>query len=212
MLVAIEGADGCGKDTVANLLAARLGAGRLNFPNNAGVTGPLIRAYLAREWFVECTLYGCRVDLKEAAAMAFQALQLVNRMEVITQLEEATRTDHHLILARYWQSGWVYGQFDGLDPAFLRNIHSSLVKPQFNILLDVDPQTAIQRRDARDGTTPPERYEGKHEWLSKVINLYRTLWKQEKAEGKPGWLVVDANQPVDAVVDIIHTAIQTARD
>ena len=50
MMIAIEGPDGCGKDTIAELVATATQGRIFRFPDDNTVTGPLIRAYLAKKW------------------------------------------------------------------------------------------------------------------------------------------------------------------
>lgn len=208
MLIVIEGCDGSGKSTVAENMAQRLGCGVLSFPNDNGVTGPMIRQYLKKGWRIDDLTGPIRSLLPQTdkvlqmSALTFQALQITNRMEVMPKLQAATAdyTPYHavdLILARYWQSGWVYGQLDGLDPKWLRDVHQSMARPTLNILLDLDPQVAMKRRADRDGALPPERYEGKSQFVSQVVSLYRELW--ESNAGDPSWKVVDASQPFETV-------------
>jgi len=202
MLIAIEGCDGAGKSTVAAELAKRLNGSVISFPNDAGVTGPMIRSYLKSNWKVHFDNGGgvwCGKSepwMLKSDALAFQALQIANRMEVMDRLQIATTRKPDIVLARYWQSAWVYGQLDGLDPDWLRMVHQTMAQPTLNILLDLDPIVALQRRADRDGKLPPERYEGKLSVTTKVANLYRTLWEQER---KDYWFVVDANQAFEKV-------------
>ena len=210
MLICFEGADGCGKDTIANVVADRLGANRLNFPNDQGVTGPMIRGYLRKQWQVSKTVHrieGVEGDMKLAtdepllSAMAFQALQVANRMEVMPKLIEARDGSTDLVLARYWQSGWVYGQLDGLPPSFLLQLHKGMAHPQVNFLLDLDAVTAMERRQGRDGALVTERYEGKLTFTKQVVQLYRDLWRSNLTAGMGEHYVLDANQPVGAIVE-----------
>jgi thymidylate kinase len=206
MLVALEGVDGCGKSSVATALAELLGAEVLAFPNDDSVTGPMIRAYLRREWWLDGT---GRTDfarndpeMAQAGALAFQALQTVNRLESEPMLGNASLGESEgprVILARYWQSGWVYGGLDGLDRDWLYRLHATMPQPHMNILLDVTTDTAMKRRRVRDGHAVRERYEGRRKFVDKVVCSYRALWHAHLASRE--WCVVDAGQPFQQVVD-----------
>lgn len=204
MLIVIEGADGVGKDTVANILAKHLGAERLNFPNDKGVTGPMIREYLARRWRVEARNPDSGLKNKAECgllgALAFQGLQVTNRMEVMPQLLEASVGLGDLVLARYWQSAWVYGQLDGLDPEFLIQVHRAMARAQVNLLLDCDAEVCLERRATRDGALAPERYEGKLESTKRIVDLYRELWARPDVTTFGQWVKVDAARPLHEVV------------
>lgn len=212
MLIVVEGSDGCGKSSVVTALAGILKCGEMSFPNDEGYTGKAIRAYLKRRWWVGVPAPGERDD--QLGALAFQALQITNRMEVMPRLLLAAKsplTAESLVLARYWQSGWVYGQLDGLDADWLARIHTTMAQPQVNLLLDLPAEEAMRRRAARDGALSPERYEGKRYFTTLVVSLYRDLWTRNRL-AVPGrrndWAVIDATKPLGEVtlqcLKIIH--------
>lgn len=214
MLIVLEGADGCGKTTVAEELGKRFKAEVISFPNDAGVTGPLIRAYLKRQWWVDGKRSAMDLFGKQSAdaedpfmkhgALAFQALQVMNRMEVMPKLMDASLDEpegRRIILSRYWQSGWVYGGLDGLDRQFLRDVHLTTAEPHLSILLDISADEAMRRRRVRDGALPPERYEAQRDFVAQVVDSYRTLWSKQRGRK---WAVVDANQPFQQVCDLCY--------
>ena len=211
MIICIEGPDGCGKTTVAEVLAKRLECDVIAFPNDAAFTGPMIRAYLRKEW-------GCWTDGpgehdlgfdENLSALAFQALQVANRMELMPRIKAAHDGGADLVLCRYWQSAWVYGQLDGLPRGFLEQIHEAMVQPHVSILLDLDAETCLARRAKRDGPKPPERYEGDLARTRKIVELYRELWQ----EGGPAdnWPTIDASRPFEDVLKGVFEAVDEAR-
>jgi dTMP kinase len=204
MLIVVEGIDGCGKTTVAQTIARYLKCDCLHFPNDDGVTGPMIRDYLARRWQVK---YASATHDELASALTFQTLQVANRMEIMKRLRAASHEEslsgRHLVLARYWQSGWVYGQLDGLDRKFLTDVNECMVQAQTNILLDVDANTAMARRAFRDGDKKPERYEERIELQSRAAELYLDLWDQH--ENDNDWSVVNAS---DSLPNVLADAIR----
>jgi len=198
MLIVIEGADACGKDTVAKSLAERIGAEIVNFPHDDSVTGPLIRSYLRKEWRVEDVVGGpiiLQENKKLMDALVFQALQVTNRIEVLPWVVDHLRKGTPVILVRYWQSGWVYGQLDGLSDEFLTVTHKLMPQAQLNILLDSSVETTAYRLRLRGD--PPERYEYP-EFHDKVLSMYRTLWGSYKYD--PRWVTVDATKAVSDVI------------
>ena len=199
MLIVIEGVDGCGKTTVAEEVAKFLRAPLLPFPNDDSVTGGWIRSYLRGGWEV-------RQDGRHAqnvSALAFQALQTVNRLEYGLELQQAEGAQTiHRVAVRYWQSGWVYGQLDGLSAVWLADIHAALPRADLNILLDVDADISLERVASRG--VELERYEGDLAKTQKVVNLYRELWalsssRQSFTTPKHVWARVSAMQPVELV-------------
>lgn len=207
-LINIEGPDGSGKDAVADACAKRIGdIERLNFPNDNSPSGKLIRDYLKGEW---AAYSRPSLSARPAiSALAFQSLQLTNRMEVFDRLmraQSAGSMGEHLIIARYWQSGWVYGQLDGLDGDYLERLHSGLPSPTVNILLRTTAETCMARRAKRDGAVAPERYEGKMAKTLDIVRLYNELW--QRYQSLATWRVVDAEQPLDDVVEDVLEHIE----
>ena len=141
--------------------------------------------------------------MQHASALAFQALQIANRMELMPRLRAAQRSGSNLVLARYWQSGWVYGQLDGLPAAWLHGAHADMVQPDLNVLLNAPAEACMERRASRDGALAPERYEGKLDFTRKVVDLYRDLWRGFAP--LDSWRVIDALRPfADVVADIVE--------
>ena len=213
MLIVIEGADGCGKDTVADVVALGLQCSRLSFPNDGGYTGPLIREYLRGRWEVRSRDPQGELHKDDlASAMAFQALQIANRMEVMPRLLDAELGGLQgltTVVSRYWQSGWVYGQLDGLDREWLERVHEGMAQPSVNVLLDADASVCLARRAARDGVKQAERYEGHLAFTERVVSLYRELWdlKQRGPEGHR-WVWIDARRPVwDVVGEVVDSVL-----
>ncbi len=206
MLYVIEGSDGSGKDTIAKELAGKIDGDVeiINVPNDDAVTGPMIRSYLRKEWAIDS---GFGDDSNNWSPLAFQSLQVTNRMELMPKLNKVVGSKtNHVIAVRYWQSAWVYGQLDGLDPNWLYDIHTTMAQPDVNILLDIDAKTSMARRAARDGDLPPERYEGKLDFTTNVVGLYRALWISQNVihAGKrysdiSCWARIDATQSVEQI-------------
>jgi thymidylate kinase len=210
MIIAIEGADGCGKTSVSAAVAERIGAEVIPFPNDNTYTGKMIRDYLRKAWCVEPLQIDLDGQDDELSALAFQALNIANRMELMPHLAMLDYAGHNAVLARYWQSAWVYGQLDGLPRDWLLKTHSTMVQPDLNILLDVSAETCMARRASRDGNLPPERYEGKLERTKRIVELYRELWSDRTNCGPGDCVWVDATQDFDSVVKDILKAVDDA--
>lgn len=206
MRIVIEGVDGCGKSTVAKRVAEALRCEVMSFPNDDSPTGKLIREWLSGDWG------SCYADIpedqeaiiqdsvraKRLDAMVFQSLQVANRMEVMGHLRNSYY--EAIVLCRYWQSGWVYGQLDGLDRKWLMDVHRDMVQGNVNILLDLEPEVALERQAARNEAR--EVYEGDFEKTSRIVDLYRELWKIGNfGNALPGlWQTVDASKPLAEVI------------
>jgi thymidylate kinase len=212
MIVVVEGFDGCGKNSVADALAAYLGgAKRLDFPERTSPTGVMIDAYLKREWWVQTKHFPDTSRPSDLlGAQAFQALCLANRLENYEALLMAAgdaRT--HLVLGRYWMSGWVYGQLDGLSKEWVELTNKFFPDPDLAVLLDASAETCLARRAARDGRAiAPERYEGKLAMGQRAVGLYRELWFTKSWD--PTWVKADAELPLDRVVRDLEVIVDGA--
>lgn len=174
MLICFEGIDGSGKSTVAKRIAGHINTQTLEFPDRSTPSGKLIDEYLKGKWAIADE--GQFAILPRHNAIAFQALQVANRMEHMATLYHYRNNRPNLVLARYWQSGWVYGQLDGLEPHWLWDVHRAMAMPNISILVEVSPVVAMDRRVKRDGSETPERYEGKMRVAEETADLYRKLW------------------------------------
>ncbi len=129
-LYEFEGIDGSGKTTLAKAVAKEIGAKVISFPNYDSPTGRLIKAHLCKQWSCmwDPSVHGPDENLG-TSAMVFQALNIANRMELMRHFGVAyhSHTDH-IVLVRYWRSGVVYGQMDGLDKGWLLDAHESMVR------------------------------------------------------------------------------------
>lgn len=204
MMFCLEGIDGAGKTTQAGLLADRLCARQFKFPNKDTPTGKLIYSHLEEDWSCQPLWPGKPTIPPLCDALVFQALQLANRMEVAGTLDGLQKLGDHIVVDRYWPSGWVYGSIDGISPEYLLHLHSYLPQPEFFILLDVDASDSTARRPERR-----DRYERMPGFMEKVSRGYRQLWAQRRDEipGDAKWLVVDARGPEDDVEKLILDAL-----
>lgn len=205
MFVVVEGIDAAGKATQSRLLADRMGADLYSFPDYGTTTGHLIKGHLTRMWSAQPvgTLEDqSPADVAMINALVFQALQLTNRMEHATAIFDAEEEGKHVVADRYWPSGWVYGQVDGLDPTWLLKIQERLPGADLHLLLDMDPKVSVKRRPLRR-----DRYEEHMGFMSRAAALYRRLWA-EQSEESDHWVVIDGGRTVDEV----HSAIVAAVD
>lgn len=131
MFIEIEGADACGKSTLAGSLAAFLTIeGKkvlsLNFPDHESPTGRVLRGWLGKKW---------TTGDKHIDALAFQCLQIVNRLHLLpspgTEPGQFGSYDY-IVCDRYYTSGLVYGVADGLDWDFLIKAQERLPQPDIS--------------------------------------------------------------------------------
>jgi dTMP kinase len=187
MLIAFEGLDQSGKETQARQLRARLQQdGRivraLSFPDYGTPIGTEIRHALDGE--------------REFGPEVMQLLYVANRFEHKRRLELWLDAGEAVVCDRYRASSIAYGEAQGLDPEWLDLIQRGLPPAAITVLLDISPETAVARKQ-----TGRDRYERDLSLLARVRQSYR---RQAAASG---WILIDAEQPKDAVATAVLQAV-----
>jgi dTMP kinase len=187
VLIAFEGLDQSGKQTQAERLKAAVEArGRTavlrDFPSYETRIGQEIGAALRGQ--------------RDYGPDTMQLLYVANRYEKKPQIETLIADGVVVICDRYLASSIAYGEAQGLDGAWLRDVQKYLPPPDLTILLDIAPETAAGRK-----TTNRDRYERDLALLSRVRESYR---RQAQA---PGWLRLDGERPKDAVAADVLEAV-----
>jgi dTMP kinase len=187
LLIAFEGLDQSGKQTQAERLKAAVEArGRtavlLDFPSYETHIGSEIEAGLHGE--------------RDYGPDTMQLLYVANRYEKKPQIETLLAAGTVVICDRYLASSIAYGEAEGLDGGWLRDIQKYLPPPDLTILLDIAPETAAGRK-----TTNRDKYERDLALLSRVRDSYR---RQARS---PDWLRLDGERPKDAVAADVLTAL-----
>ena len=190
LLIVFEGLDQSGKQTQAERLKAEIARrGRtsvlLDFPSYETHIGKEIGAGLHGE--------------RDYAPEVMQLLYVANRYEKKPQIETLLASGGVVICDRYLASSIAYGEAQGLDGAWLREIQRYLPQPDLTILLDIAPETAAGRK-----TTNRDKYERDLALLARVRDSYRTQANDGKREG---WVVVDGERDKDAVAADVLTAV-----
>jgi dTMP kinase len=186
-LIAFEGLDQSGKQTQAEALRDYIVAdGRacelLSFPDYETPVGVEISRALHGE--------------REYATDVMQLLYVTNRYEKRAQMEAWLTSGTVIICDRYLASSIAYGEAQGLDPEWLTGVQRLLPQPALTIVLDIAPETAVQRKAAgRD------RYERDLELLSRVRLSYR------RQAASADWVLLDGERAkTDVSADVIRAA------
>src|SRR5678816_3475857 len=148
-LIAFEGLDQSGKQTQAELLRDRLKqdghkSRLVSFPDYATSIGEEIARALQGE--------------REYGPDVMQLLYVANRYERKPDLQRWLDGGLVLVCDRYVASSVAYGEAMGLDPAWLADVQKFLPPPAVTVLLDIAPETAVQRKSvdrARTDRGPP---------------------------------------------------------
>jgi dTMP kinase len=187
MIVAFEGLDQSGKETQARHLRARIEQdGRkvhsLSFPDYETPIGREIAKALAGE--------------REFGPDVMQLLYVANRCEYRPKIEMWLNAGGIIVCDRYRASSIAYGEAQGLDPAWLEDIQRYLPKPTVTVLLDIAPETAVQRK-----STGRDKYERDLQLLGRVRASYR---RQAEAQD---WVLIDGEMGKDEVRAAIEAAV-----
>ena len=187
MLIAFEGLDQSGKQTQAELLRDWLKkegrkARLLSFPDY----GTSIGEEIAR------ALQGKR----DYGPEVMQLLYIANRYERKSDLHRWIDGGLVLVCDRYTASSVAYGEAQGLEPAWLTEIQKFLPPPSLTILLDIAPDTAVQRK-----AVDRDRYERDLAMQARVRESYH------RQAGADGWVVIDAERAKAAIAADVISAV-----
>ena len=188
-IISFEGLDQSGKQTQAERVRDHVVAqGRacrlLSFPDYTTPIGSEISRALHGE--------------REYGADVMQLMYVANRYE--RKREMARWLDEGVVVVcdRYVASSIAYGEAQGLDPRWLEEMQRFLPAPGLTILLDIAPETAVQRK-----ATGRDRYERDLALLSRVRESYA---RQAAASG---WVRLDGERPRDIVSADVLSAVET---
>jgi len=126
-----------------------------------------------------------------------QLLYVANRYERKGDLQRWLDGGLILVSDRYTASSIAYGEAFGLDASWLVDIQKYLPPAALTIFLDINPETAVQRKAAgRD------RYERDLEMQRRVRDSYR------RQAAEQNWVVLDGERPRDTVTDDVLNAVR----
>ena len=187
-LIAFEGLDQSGKQTQAERVREYvIERGRdcrlLSFPDYETAIGAEICKALHGE--------------REYGPDVMQLMYVANRYERRAAMAGWLQEGLVLVSDRYLASSIAYGEAQGLDPEWLRDMQRFPPKPDLTILLDIAPETAVQRK-----ATGRDRYERDLALLSRVRDSYR------RQADKDGWLRLDGERPREAVSADVLSAVE----
>ena len=188
-LIAFEGLDQSGKQTQAESLRDYVTAeGRpcemLSFPDYDTPVGTEISH----------ALHGDR----HYAPDVMQLLYVTNRYEKRAQIESWLASGTVILCDRYLASSVAYGEAQGLDPGWLTDIQRFLPAPALTLLLDIAPETAVQRK-----ASGRDRYERDLDMLGRVRASYHRQAEQT------GWIRIDGQRPKAQVGADVIRAVAT---
>jgi dTMP kinase len=188
-LIVFEGLDQSGKQTQAELLRDWLKkeghrARLVSFPDYGTSIGEEIARALQGE-----RNYGPEV---------MQLLYVANRYERKPDLQRWIDGGLILVCDRYLASSIAYGEAQGLDRLWLAEIQKFLPRPSLTFMLDIEPETAVQRK-----AVDRDRYERDLEMQMRVRDSYK---RQAAAEQ---WVVLDGERSKRAIAADVISAMMS---
>ena len=186
-IIAFEGLDQSGKQTQAELLRDRLREGGhksrlVSFPDYATSIGEELARALAGE--------------REYGADVMQLLYIANRYERKADLQRWLDGGLILVSDRYTASSIAYGEAFDLDASWLVDIQKFLPPASLTIFLDINPETAVERK-----AVGRDRYERDLAMQRRVRESYRRQAIEQN------WVVLDGERPRDAIAaDVFNAA------
>ena len=162
--IVIEGLDGSGKNAQIDLSIGYLEQNSKSVvvtkePTTDSESGRKIKQALRNEIVVE--------------PLELQKLYVQDRKEHIdNKVMPSLKEGKFVISSRYAFSTFAYGYSDGLDVSQLVDMNKNFLLPDLTIVVDVNPESCIQRIENRG--EPKELFE-KLEKLTKVNEIYKKL-------------------------------------
>ena len=212
-LIAFEGGDGVGKNTLARRLVENIKASSkdadailYSFPRYETDVGGAIRRHLVGETELvdrsNRSIKPVRADggiehffdypTSLDIDLMFQCLMLADKYDAEPEIEDHLRAGRFVVCDRWKDSSRAYGAANGLPPEWLERIHSRLTSASLTFLVQVPEEVALARRPAlRD------RYEKDRDKQVAVAARYAELAKNVR------WQVIDNSGTVEEASKII---------
>ncbi len=184
-LISIEGIDGSGKTTLAQMIRTRLVADYQLFvpllrEPGGSEEGEAIRKVLKSEPYLHPI----------AAFLLFSAA----RMELQKLLNRNFNSDF-VILDRYYDSTYAYQVAAGVPLDLVESVTKRVVvyKPDLTIFLDIEPELALERLKAQGDTEDNQNLE--------YLRAVRDIYKQRIALEPNRFLVFDATKSIELLTE-----------
>ncbi|EGQ8984618.1 dTMP kinase [Vibrio alginolyticus] len=188
MFIVIEGLDGSGKSTVSKHLAEKLNAKLLTTP---GAGFKEVRKQLD-------TVF-------EHNPKARQLFYMATVLNVASEAQRFIDSGQNVVVDRYWLSTQVYHHWMSNGQCYtLDEVESELLAPDLTVYLDLPVDERIARINNRNYCTR----EDKQTLTEQANDGLRSLYIGT-CDGKPvgKWLMVDASQSVNSIVDNILSSV-----
>jgi len=185
MLIAVEGIDGAGKTTISSYIAELLRK----------------RGYMVKVFKEPSNSeYGRKIKNSKDRLSPEEELELFLKdrdIDVRDNIKPALQKGFFVVMDRYYLSNIAYQSARGIEARLIRERNEKIApKPDLTILLDVEPEIAMERLRKRGELSPFERLD----YLREVRKRFL-----ENADEKT--VVVDASKPLDKVMEDVKKII-----
>ena len=211
LLIAFEGLDGSGKTTACEGLARHLESAERN------VKVVQWASFLGYEEDSPGQAFEPAFRAKKTGSLGPLAFSLwhcadfAHRWE--SEVQPALARGDIVIMDRFKYTAYVRDAVRGVDPTYTRQLYAFAGEPMVTFFLDVDPETALQRK--LTATTRTSYYEsgcdlfGAEDRAASFLR-FQTLCREqyEKMLPKVGLLRVDASEPADRVLATLLSHIE----
>jgi dTMP kinase len=196
-LISLEGGEGAGKSTAMEFLAERIAARgvelvRVREPGGTPA-GEAIRSVLLDP------------DFTGLDANTELLLMFASRAQLVAQIVKPALERGAFVLAdRFTDASFAYqGGGRGIDEAFITELERRVVglKPDLSLLLDLPVEAGLERARRRG---PQDRIETES---STFFERVRSAYRERAGREPTRWRIVDASQPIDAVLAQLTTAL-----
>ena len=193
MLIAVEGIDGSGKTTIVRFLKEEL--------KKRGYNVITFKEPTDSEWGKKI-----RQAFKDRNLRPEEELELFlkdREWNVRHNILPALKADKIVIMDRYYYSTIAYQGALGIDPNYIRQLNEKIApKPDLVIILDVKPETALERIRMRGDK--PNRFEDLV-YLRKVREIFLSM--------KNNVVVVNAEKNLEDVKkDVLNVVLEYLAD
>jgi dTMP kinase len=187
VFICVEGLDGSGKTTQAQILTERLSneySVVYTAEPSRGKTGTFIR---------ECCLY----EEKRLPTVVEALLFAADRVEhVENEIKPALAEGEVVICDRYLYSSLAYQGSAGLNLSWIKKINSYALKPDFAVFIDVPPERVLERLQRKKSVMETLEIQ------RKVREVYMKFVSQGEL------LLVDGDKPKEEVADMLLSKVQ----
>ena len=183
MLIDFEGIDGSGKRTQSKLLKKELlkkgfKVADFSYPDYDSEYGKLIKGFLE-----------AKLNLSSDEQFLLYLIDIVKNKE---EVKQKLRKGHMVIMDRYFLSTIAYQSANNFDYEVAKAVTKLIQLPLPSVIfyIEIPLEIASRRKSKQKGIV--DRFEGNTEFLTKVVNVYERLIKEQFPSSN--WILLDGTE------------------